>query len=336
MSGPQEQTVFAEGFFSRFADILGPHLSAVGLPPDVLSNPSTLLSVPQFVDVLEVAARERQEDCLGLHLAEKLRMEDLGVLGYATVHAGTLEQFLLTYSRYFAVYAQGVNLGLEVDGNRARFSYQLSDPAILERRQDAEMAIAFVHNVIKKELCDDWRLLEVQFEHSKPTDTSEHRRIFDATLRFGKPANALVFHQKYLTRGLMEADLRLYPVLQSHLDEALVERSDDNDLVARVSGIVAKSLSGAVPRLSSVAEQLGLPTWTLQRRLRDEGLVYSQLVADVRRDVAITYLKKSSLSLSEIAFLLGYSEISAFSRAFRRWSGTSPQAFRVSNPGTVQ
>ena len=89
MSGPQQQTVFAEGFFSRFAEILGPYLADVGLSTDVLDEPSTLLSVPQFVEILEVAAHQREEDQLGLHLAEQLRMEDLGVLGYAAVHAGT-------------------------------------------------------------------------------------------------------------------------------------------------------------------------------------------------------------------------------------------------------
>jgi len=328
MSELRTETVYAEGFFSRFADVLGPYLARVGIAPEVLDEPSLLVEVPQFVEVMEVAARERAEDTLGLHMGERLQPQDLGVVGYAIAHAGTVERMLRTYVRYFVVYALGVEMNLEVDDNRVSWTYQLSDPAILTRRQDAEMALAFIHTVIQRGVGDDWQLLEVHFEHAKPKEVSEHRRIFQAPVLFDKPVNALVFDKGMLDRKLKEADQRLFPALQSHLDSVLLERSEEQDLVAQVSNFIAKSLSSHVPSLAEVAEALGMPTWTLQRRLRDKELVYSQLVTDTRRRLAEAYLKNANMPLMEVAFLLGYSEVSAFSRAFRRWMGKPPLEYR--------
>lgn len=330
MSELQSETVYAEGFFSRFADILGPYLSQVGISPDVLEEPSLLVEVAQFVEVMEIAAKEQAEDCLGLHMGERLRPQDLGVVGYAIAHAATVEHLLSTYVRYFVVYALGVDMKLEVNDSRASWSYQLTDPGIVVRRQDAEMALVFIHTVIQRGIGDDWQLLEVHFEHDKPKDTSEHRRIFNAPVMFGKPVNALVFDKVLLDRKLKEADQRLFPALQSHLDSVLLTRSEEHDLVAQVSNIIAKSLSTHVPSLAEVAEALGMPTWTLQRRLRDKELVYSQLVTDTRRRLAEAYLKNADMPLMEVAFLLGYSEVSAFSRAFRRWMGKPPLEYRRS------
>lgn len=328
MSEAQSETVYAEGFFSRFSDILGPYLTKVGISPDVLDEPSLLVEVPQFIEVMEVAARERNEDSLGLHMGEMLQPEDLGVVGYAIAHAATVENLLRTYVRYFVVYALGVDMSLEVKDGRARWSYQITDPGIVARRQDAEMALTFIHTVIKGGIGDDWQLLEVQFEHGKPKDVSEHKRIFGAPVVFDKPTNALVFDQAFLDRKLKAADPRLFPVLKSHLDSVLLERAEENDLAAQVGNFIAKSLSTHVPSLAEVAEALGMPTWTLQRRLRDKELVYSQLVTDTRQRLAQAYLKNADLPLMEVAFLLGYSEISAFSRAFRRWMGKPPLEYR--------
>lgn len=328
MSELQPETVYAEGFFRRFTDVLGPYLTRVGISPEVLQDPSLLVEVPQFVEVMEVAARERAEDFLGLHMGERLRPQDLGVVGYAIAHAATVEHLLRTYVRYFVVYALGVDMRLEVEDNLVSWTYQLADPGIVARRQDAEMALAFIHTVIQRGVGDEWQLMEVHFEHSKPKEVSEHRRIFQAPVLFDKPVNALVFDKRLLDKKLKEADQRLFPALQSHLDSVLLERSEEQDLVAQVSNFIAKSLSTHVPSLAEVAEALGMPTWTLQRRLRDKGLVYSQLVTDTRRRLAEAYLKNADMPLMEVAFLLGYSEVSAFSRAFRRWMGKPPLEYR--------
>lgn len=328
MAELQAQSGYAEQFFIKFADIFGPYLADAGISSAVLTDPATVLTNAQYVDVMEIAARERGEDNLGLHLGEQMGVKDLGVLGHAMVHAQTLEQFIETFSRYFDVFARGVELRLSISDNLANMSYRLTDSHILVRRQDSEMALACYHNSIREAVGDDWKLIEVHFEHKKPKDVSEHRRFFNAPVFFDKPLNALVFESSFLSRQLKEADSRVFPVLKGHLEEELAERGDESDLVDQVRNIIAKSLSTQVPSLAEVAEALGLPSWTLQRRLRDKNLVYTQLVTDTRRQLAESYLKNTQMPLTEVAFLLGYSDLSAFSRAFRRWQGVPPVEFR--------
>lgn len=325
-----DKTVFSEQFFSKFSDILGPYLSTVGIPSSVRADPTVLVTVPQFVEVLEVASRAQSDNCLGLHIGERMRAPDLGVLGYAIKHAATLELLLHTYVNYFAVYAYGMDMRMQIDDNRVSVIIHLADSTIIARQQDSELALAFLHTVIKDNLQGDWRIQEVHFEHEKPADISEHHRIFNAPLCFNKPFNAIIFDKMLLSRPLKEADQRIFPLLQRHLDSIMEERAEENDLVLRVSNIIAKSLSIRAPSLSEVAEKVGVPSWTLQRRLRDEGLLYRQLVLNTRRRVALSYIKDTSIPLTEVAFLLGYSETSAFSRAFRRWTGQAPIDYRRS------
>lgn len=335
MTELKPHTGHAEQFFIKNADIFRPYLEEAGISQGVLTDPATVLTNAQYVDVIEIAARQRDEDSLGLHLGEQLGVKELGVLGHAMVHAQTLEQFILTFSRYFEVFSRGVELRLSVTDNRAKMSYQLTDGHILVRRQDSEMALACYHNSIKEAVGNDWHLLEVHFEHKKPKDISAHRRVFNAPVFFDKPLNALVFDKSLLNRQLKEADARVFPVLKGHLDEELAERSDEDDLVEQVSNFIAKSLSTQVPSLAEVAEALRLPSWTLQRRLRDNNLVYTQLVTDTRQQLAESYLMNTQMPLTEVAFLLGYSDLSAFSRAFRRWKGVPPVEFRrVAEPAS--
>lgn len=321
-------TVYAEGFFSRFADILQPHLRSVGISPQVLQEPTAILTVSQYVEVLEVAARENQDDFTGLHLGEVMQPSDLGILGYALAHASTLEHFLHIYIRYFCVYADGVEVRLEECGDSVKLINYLKDNSIVERRQDTELALSFVHQLIKTGIDEKWKVQEVHFEHKEPKSVDEHIRIFNAPLIFDQPVNALVFSKAYLSQRMINSDQRLFPLLQQYLDSALLDRSDENDLVSRVSDIIARSLSSHTHGINEVAQKIGLPRWTLQRRLQDAGLIYSQLVSEVRRNLSEVYLNNKDIKLTEVAFLLGYSEVSAFSRAFRRWTGESPQEYR--------
>lgn len=323
-----QYTVFAEGFFRKFANILQPYLSDVCISKSTIDNPGTLLSLRQFVDILELAAKGRQEDCLGLHLGEKLRAEDLGVLGHAILHAQNVEQLIRTYIRYFVVYAQGVKIDLNKSARYATISYQLTDACILNYRQDAEMALSFIHSLIRDNVGEDWKIQEVQFIHDKPVDTSEHHRIFNAPLVFKKSNNAIIINKNLLTKRLKAADKRLFPVLESYLEAALPARSEEVNLVVSARDILAKSLSTDVLSLADLANEMGISKWTLQRRLRNSGITYNQLINDTRTYLAQSYLVNTEIPLTEIAFLVGFSEMSSFGRAFRRLTGKTPSEYR--------
>jgi AraC-like DNA-binding protein len=143
-------------------------------------------------------------------------------------------------------------------------------------------------------------------------------------VQFGCATNALVIELSFAERAVPAADQKLYLIMKQYLDQVLSELPQEDSLFAAIRKTVAESLRDGRPELARVAKKLAIGPRTLQRRLKEYGFDFKKLVEDSRQRFAVTYLKDRKNSLTEIAFLLGYSELSAFNRAFKRWTGTTP------------
>jgi AraC-like DNA-binding protein len=174
----------------------------------------------------------------------------------------------------------------------------------------------------------DWMPVEVHFEHAAPRDVAELERVFGRTLHFQQATNGLVLRRELLDRIVRGADSRLYPILEQHIRNMLRQLPPADDFMLSVRHEVAKSLAVGNAHVDYLARQLGLGSRTLQRRLNEYGASYRSVLEDVRRELALRYLAESDISVTEVAFLLGYHDTSAFIRAFRRWTGVSPLAHR--------
>jgi AraC-like DNA-binding protein len=172
-----------------------------------------------------------------------------------------------------------------------------------------------------------WRPSEVRLRHGRPAVTTEHARLLEAPVRFGQAQNALVFAEAILEARVRDADPWLLPIVEDHLRQQ-VAGPDAGSWPQVVRELVARSMSEGQTTLRATSRRLGLSVRTFQRRLADHGLVFKQLVDDVRRELALRYLGDASATLTDVAMLLGYSELSAFDRAFRRWTGSSPLEHR--------
>jgi AraC-like DNA-binding protein len=157
---------------------------------------------------------------------------------------------------------------------------------------------------------------------------AEHSRVFRCPVRFGCAANELVVENDFIERLVPLADARLYRILKQHVERILAELPGDDDWLSAVRNAIAAAMLEGDPKRMRVARRLAISTRTLERRLNEHGVVYRQLVDDTRRVFAMEYLNDRNQSLTEIAFLLGYSEVSAFHRAFRRWTGSTPSEYR--------
>jgi AraC-like DNA-binding protein len=157
----------------------------------------------------------------------------------------------------------------------------------------------------------------------------EHENAFDAPIYFSQPTNALLFTADILGRPMPARDLKLLAVMRTCLEQ-LAARPPAEDLVLdRLRTAIRLKLPEGYPALEEIAEELHLSTGAICRELRDAGTTYKDVVECVRRDLALAYVKQRQLPFSELAILLGYSELSAFSRAFRRWTGRSPREYRT-------
>jgi AraC-like DNA-binding protein len=171
-------------------------------------------------------------------------------------------------------------------------------------------------------------LLEVELEYPRPEHASAIEAFFGVPCRFGSGRNALVTHVTSLDIPSKTADSRLHAVLARHAQD-LVERTPRPARFSdRVRELVAQELNGGNPSLESIAARLKMSSSTVRRRLREEGITHRELTDDLRKQLAHRYLNDPELTVTQVAFVLGFSRLSAFTKAFQRWSGTSPAAYR--------
>lgn len=215
-------------------------------------------------------------------------------------------------------------------GDCWRLDYQVRHGAILCRRQDAELTLGMFLNVIRYALGKNWAPRAVHFEHPRPEQWHEHSKVFDAPVWFEQPYNSLIIPKADLVRCSMpEGDTALLMVLRQTIRQ-LNRTTDNQDLIDQTRTQVRLQMMHGEPNLDDVAAKMGLSTWSLQRNLRKEGISFSTLVDKLRCEMATRYMQQNQLSISDMALLLGYSEVSAFSRAFRRWFNISPRQWRKS------
>ena len=169
----------------------------------------------------------------------------------------------------------------------------------------------------------------VYFKHPQPSDISAHEAYFGCRVHFGADRDGLAVSEAMLEAPNRLGDSGVSSFLDAHLEHAVTEVTQRETLERRVGDRVTQVLSEGVPTVSDVAAALGMSGRTLQRRLADEGHAFQRIVDTARRELAERLLRRSDYSLAEIAFLTGFSEQSAFNRAFKRWAGQTPRSFRL-------
>jgi AraC-like DNA-binding protein len=327
-----------DALLARRGASLGAVCAGAGVDPALLSQPEARLPVRQFVDLLERAARDSGDDAIGLKLGYGQSLDSVGPLSEAALQSPDVASAVANVSRYFFVHQEGAKLELRLDGRHAVITYSICDAEILDYRQDAELSLAKMLNFARALVGNRaWTPLAVYFEHPEPRDSAEHRRIFGAPVYFSQPCNALVAPREMLALRRSPPDpQRLQPLdrlAQAYAgaqggSRAAGAGAGADGLLAGVRQHILRGLRSGSVSIDAVAAALDLSERTLQRRLGDCGVTFNELVERMRFELSQRYLRQDHLSLTEIGYLLGYSELSAFSRAFRRWAGVSPIEFR--------
>ena len=172
--------------------------------------------------------------------------------------------------------------------------------------------------------------LLVQLSYREPADVKEYERFFGAPLEFGALASSFLLRSEDMARRLAMADKTLAGYLETLADQKLASVGAERSLSERVRRTLWAELSERTPDLDAVARALGMSARTLQRQLHREGVTFAKLLEELRRELAPALLRDGQHGVSEVAFLLGYEDPSAFRRAFQRWFGSSPRSFRSS------
>ena len=302
--------------------------AAVAIEPAMLAGPDHRIPFAKLVSLYETAAALTHDDCFGLHVGEAVDATAFDVLGYSVINSANLGEAVARVVRYHSIWTDGAAFEFRNHGARAVLNYQYLDASIREHRQDAEMTFAAYISLGREVTGTDWNPESVSFQHARPADVSEHARIFRCQVGFGAEANELVMKSSVLGLSIKKADAKLCALLDKHAEALLTRYPYHNDLIGRTREIIRSELNGGNPAIEGVAHKLGMSPRTLQRKLREHDTSHQQLLDDLRKNLALKYLDEQSMAIGEVAYLLGFSESSAFHRAFKRWTGQTPSEHR--------
>jgi AraC-like DNA-binding protein len=304
-------------------------LEAIGVTRTTLVDVNGWVPVGAVARAWVLVSEQAADPDFGLHAAETLPIGVYGVLEYATMSSPDIGETLQRVARYYRLMGAMSELGLDVGAAGCRVTLRpVVDIGPLELlRHYHEYTFAFL--VSRGRMLGGERVApsEVRFMHPEPaTGVAEHARVFRAPVRFDQPMNELLVARAVMDIPLRAADPAVSAILAKTGETMLA--AEAGDPLDRVRTAVGAALDAGDARLEVVARRLGVGARTLQRRLGGRGTNYARLLDDVRREKAQQWVEQGTMSLGEIAFGLGFSEPSAFHRAFKRWTGRTPGRYR--------
>ncbi|WP_229503855.1 AraC family transcriptional regulator [Massilia putida] len=303
--------------------------TGAGLAPTALDPLPDALAAGDYIALLDAGSRLAHDPHFGLHVGERVRPGTYSVYGLVLLACRDIGQALEQTQRYEQLAHDLGRSRLEPEGALARYTWVSHYP--LASRHLAESVFAGIRTfgcwLAGRPLAPQ----ALAFAHARPkgVDPAEYVRVLGTVPDFDAPAHTAAFDASLLALPLPAADTGMYPLLQQHAERLLRERAQaSSGIVAQVHAAIVRSLATEPVRLAGVAAALDLSPRTLQRKLADAGATFQQVLDAARYALAMDYLRQDALSLVDIAFLLGFQEQSAFTHAFREWSGLNPGAWR--------
>jgi AraC-like DNA-binding protein len=304
-------------------------LGAAGLDAAQVNDPDGRLP-GEAVAALWRAAFERSGDpSIGLRVAMAVPFGSYRVIDFLAASAPTVGEGMVRVARYFPLINSSLEWTISEEGSAVRMSLgNPSDPRGLPSPY-AEYALAVTILHCRAASGFAWPLLDVSFAFRAPPDTVEHEHAFGCTVRFDQPHNEFRIARAAWNLASQAASTDLLRTLEQHADHLIAELREDTLIAVRVARLLAEELRGGDPSLVQVARRLAMSPRTLQRRLELEDTSFAEVLDRTRRHLARAYVKEQDLALTEVAYLLGFSEASAFTRAFQRWYGVAPSTYRA-------
>ncbi|MEH6549339.1 MAG: AraC family transcriptional regulator [Pseudomonadales bacterium] len=299
-------------------------------PPEV-EGLDPAIAMADFYQLLEEAVRLTGDGSVGLKIYQKIDSADFGLYGYAIQNSSSIRHAMEVNARYHYMMQSDTMMELEDDGeDNLSCTYKLLDHEVGECRHDVDLSLsAIVYTVRHLSGQQEWAPLRATFTFAQPEDISAYQEIMACPLEFGAPKSSVLISSDMAKSPIeIGGDERLFAILDKNLQQIMDSVTEGAEVVKTVRQLVVKSLGAGSPSIDDIASQLCMSRRSLQRRLEAEGFSFKELVEDIRRQLASRYLGNTEYPLVEVAFLLGYSDLSAFSRAFRRWYGEPPQSYR--------
>lgn len=309
-----------------------PLLKKAGITRQHIEDPDVRLNVRDQIIFLNLAADALKDDLLGLHLAESFDLREIGLLYYVAASSETLGQALQQAARYSSIVNEGVSLDYtNEEETRIAFHYVGVGRHVDRHQMEcfATMAVRICRRLTDQRVTP----VRVKFKHRRDPISAAFADFFGVDTEFGAAVDEIAFGPALGALRVVSADPYLNKLLVHYAEEALARRPRYlGSFRAVVENAIVPLLPHGKALAAEIAARLGMSQRTFARRLSLEGVTFSEVLESLKSHLAQRYLADATLSISQIAWLLGYQEVSAFSNAFKRWTGKTPREARSQAP----
>ena len=344
MAEPTIATGFAEAFL-QFAVARGANrqtlIEQTRLRPEALAERDNRLPLTTYLALLKAGIKLCDEPALALMFGAEVSLSDISIVGLVS-HAATAEEGRRQINRYARLAIDGG------DGETAhRFEFVPEDGQIWVRFQSTLFAAnpLLTESAFARCVCDGRKVAAatggvtqwpspkaIRFTHAEPSYRAEYDRIFGVPLEFGSSMNAILFGEELLSIRMPQSNQYVSGLLTERAEALLEKLEDSKSMRGRVESLLIPILRTGEAKMETIARRLGLSRQTLFRKLKVEGVTFERVLDELRHKLACEYLNRKNLSVNETAYLLGFSDAAAFSRAFKRWTGSSPRTMKAVPP----
>ncbi|HZE42860.1 MAG TPA: AraC family transcriptional regulator [Steroidobacteraceae bacterium] len=300
-------------------------LRQIGLSPGLLQSPQTRVSAKHYGALWRLVALTLDDEFFGQD-SRRMKAGSFAMLCHSLLNCKTLRQAIDRSLRFYALILDDIYGKLKRDGAEA--SITLHDAAAPRRVFAHEVLLMLLHGVACWLVGRRIPIKRAQFSYEEPAHSGEYRLMYSTSIGFRAPHTAIIFDAAFLELPIVQNERTVKEFLRNAPENILVKYKNGSSLGARIRRRLRQSLPGDLPEFEALAEEMNLTPATLRRRLHEEGTFYQSIKDQLRRDLAIGYLSHSKRSAMDIGLELGFSERSAFHRAFKKWTGASPGEFR--------
>jgi len=305
-----------------------PVFREIGVDPSIVGQPGRTTLFKNYLAYFEVGAKHSGDPAFGLHYGALTKPHLTGVPGYAILSSANLRDAMINFSLTVPVIVEGLDLWLVEDDDTALYQWLIVEERNEAHWQFAEFVNAFLLSMFRGIMGRRWVPREVHYRHPPPGDVKQFSRVFEVPVHFGRPVNALVIDRNDLNKQNLKADPYLRKLLLHQAETQLAHRLRPTDPLRVVRSTISQALSQGMSDIGHIADRLDMSIRALQRLLSSHGTSFRTLLEEIRFELARELLGDPTLPMNEIAYRLGYAEVSAFSRAFSRWAGVSPRHYR--------
>jgi AraC-like DNA-binding protein len=300
---------------------------AAAVTEEQLRDPDAHLPLAAEIALWQALAKHVSEPEVGVQAGAALRIRHVGLLGYLACFSATLRDALRRVQRYGRVFTEAVEFALQE--GRPQVAFAVCHPALGPGQWLAQdYRLAALLQLTREITGVDIVPTEVSFTYPQPSSTTAHREYFRCPIHFGASTVSIVFRASDLDLPLVRADETLAGYLSKYAEHVLASLVHGETLRHTVRAVIWSLLGDGPPSLKHVAAVVRMSPRTLQRRLAAEGTSVHGEIEEIRKTMALAVLRDRSIPIADVAFLLGYTEPSAFFRSFKRWTGTTPRRFR--------